>query len=94
MEISEAALSVSKGKEKSSCAVQEKKKVVKLKKGQSPFLLRCLDEWDVYLDEVTRTSVESMLYSHSVDSGYQHIFISPQPSTLEGVNVLVVGGHK
>ncbi len=55
---------------------------------------RCLDEWDVYLDEVGRAKVEKMLYTATTSNGYQHIFISPQQTTLEGVNVLVVGrGH-
>ncbi len=32
---------------------------------------RCLDEWDVYLDEVTRARVEHLLYKTCVESGYQ-----------------------
>ena len=46
----------------------------------SPPPLRCLDEWDVFLDAVARKQVESMLVSTALRSGYQYIFISPQGS--------------
>ena len=42
--------------------------------------LRCLDEWDVFLDAVARKDVETMLVSTALRSGYQYIFISPQGS--------------
>ena len=42
--------------------------------------LRCLDEWDVFLDAVARKQVESMLVSTALRSGFQYIFISPQGS--------------
>lgn len=44
--------------------------------------LRCLDEWDVFLDSVARKNVETMLVSTALRSGYQYIFISPQGSTF------------
>jgi len=42
----------------------------------SPF--RCLDEWDVFVDEKTRSQIEEMLAAHALTSPYQHIFVSPQ----------------
>ena len=44
--------------------------------------LRCLDEWDVFLDAVARKNVETMLVSTALRSGYQYIFISPQGSVF------------
>ena len=39
-----------------------------------PVLHRCLDEWDVYLDELARSKIEQMIYESGENSGYQHIF--------------------
>ena len=56
----------------------------------SPF--KALDELDVYLDEMNRSDVEEMLLKFaSNNSGYQYIFISPQPPNNGlGVNVIKI----
>lgn len=61
--------------------------IISLWEHQSP-PFRCLDEWDVFLDGVARAEVEKILYSQAKQSGYQHLFISPQKTTIEGVKVL------
>ena len=42
--------------------------------------VRCLDEWDVFLDAVARKQIEAMLVKTAVDSEHQYFFISPQGS--------------
>ena len=38
---------------------------------------RCLDEWDVGLDDEARPAIEKLLLGFGMRSSYQHIFISP-----------------
>lgn len=42
--------------------------------------LRCLDEWDVFLDAVARKQIEGMLVTTALSTGHQYFFISPQGS--------------
>jgi chromosome segregation ATPase len=51
------------------------------------FCFRCLDEWDVYLDEAARTKIEEMLMEFAVASDSQYIFISPQTPTFTSSKV-------
>lgn len=52
---------------------------------------RCLDEWDVFLDEKSRSATEKVLVQHALSSPYQFIFISPQTSNVEGVHKIRIG---
>ncbi|TRY60937.1 hypothetical protein TCAL_04216 [Tigriopus californicus] len=52
---------------------------------------RCLDEWDVYLDERSRSSIEEVLFEYAQSQDYQYILISPQGSTLKGANIIEIG---
>ncbi len=58
-------------------------------KQMTPF--RCLDEWDVYLDERSRASLEEMLYQEAIRSGSQYIFLSPQSTSIKNAKVVVIG---
>lgn len=40
---------------------------------------RLMDEWDLFLDDLSRAAVERMLQAHCRVSGCQHIFASPRP---------------
>ena len=42
--------------------------------------LRCLDEWDVFLDAVSRKQTGTMLVETALGTGHQYLFISPQGS--------------
>ena len=42
--------------------------------------IRCMDEWDVFLDAVARKQIEAMLVRTALDTGHQYFFISPQGS--------------
>ena len=42
--------------------------------------MRCLDEWDVYLDAVVRKQMEEMLVKTASRTCFQYIFLSPQES--------------
>ena len=42
--------------------------------------MRCLDEWDVYLDAVARKQMEIMLVRTASLTRFQYLFISPQGS--------------
>jgi len=44
--------------------------------------MRCLDEWDVYLDAVARQNMEKMLVETASRSPFQYFFISPQGSVF------------
>ena len=48
---------------------------------QAPF--KCMDEWDVYMDERARSTIEEMLYKNAVQNGGQYILISPQGTSLK-----------
>lgn len=52
---------------------------------------RCLDEWDVYLDERSRSAIEEVLFEYAQSLDYQYILISPQGSTLKGANIIEIG---
>eukprot|EP00095_Tigriopus_kingsejongensis_P009936 maker-scaffold1000_size72005-snap-gene-0.10 protein:Tk09936 transcript:maker-scaffold1000_size72005-snap-gene-0.10-mRNA-1 annotation:"structural maintenance of chromosomes protein 6" len=52
---------------------------------------RCLDEWDVYLDERSRSMIEEVLFSYAKSKDFQYILISPQGSTLKGANIVQIG---
>ncbi len=59
----------------------------------TPF--RCLDEWDVYLDEKTRSRMEGMLIEHAADRCQQYVFISPQAPAVNDssrVHVITIQG--
>lgn len=54
-------------------------------------MLRCLDEWDVFLDETSRAVLEKTLIEHAASCCYQYIFISPQaPSVDNNAKVKVI----
>merc|ERR1712203_674340 len=46
----------------------------------SPF--RCLDEWDVFVDDVARPAMESMIVSSIINRKFKCFLISPRQSTL------------
>merc|ERR1712241_677951 len=47
--------------------------------------IRCLDEWDVFLDAVARKQIEAMLVQTALRTGHQYIFISPQGSMFADI---------
>ena len=47
--------------------------------------LRCLDEWDVYLDALARKQMEAMLVQTALNTNHQYFFISPQGSMFADI---------